>query len=159
MNSFTAIDFDIANGFDYGICQVGLVRVENGIITNEINILVQPPDNYYWESFMNLYGITPQDTAIAPTFDKIWYLLEPFIKNQLVVAHNGLWFEFPLLKKTLEYYKMPVPRYKKIDINKIFKTNLASLCRHYYIYLQRQNALSDAKACAELYLLHLNQNQ
>ena len=46
MESFTAIDFETAQGYRWSICQVGLVHVENGIITKEINILVQPPNNY-----------------------------------------------------------------------------------------------------------------
>ena len=50
MNSFTAIDFETANGYGYAICQIGLVRIENGIIVNEISILVQPPDNFYWDN-------------------------------------------------------------------------------------------------------------
>ena len=47
MNSFTALDFETATGYRNSICQVGFVRVENGIITKEVNILVQPPDNSY----------------------------------------------------------------------------------------------------------------
>ena len=35
-NSFTAIDFETAQGYRWSICQVGLVRYENGIITNEV---------------------------------------------------------------------------------------------------------------------------
>ncbi|MFZ4398538.1 MAG: 3'-5' exonuclease [Bacteroidales bacterium] len=155
MNSFTAIDFETANGYGYAICQVGLVRVENGIITNEISILVQPPDNFYWEKFIDIHGITPQDTANAPRFNEIWQLIEPFIKNQSVVAHNGLSFDFPVLRKTMEYYGMTVPEYEKFDTYRIFKDNLASLCRNYNIYLQHHNALSDAKACAKLFLINL----
>ncbi|MEI8087406.1 MAG: hypothetical protein WCG93_14445 [Paludibacter sp.] len=47
-NTFTAIDFETAQGYRWSICQVGLVRVENGLITSEISFLVQPPNNYYW---------------------------------------------------------------------------------------------------------------
>ena len=54
MNSFTALDFETATGYRNSICQVGFVRVENGIITKEVNILVQPPDNYYWSRFTEL---------------------------------------------------------------------------------------------------------
>ncbi len=154
-NSFTAIDFETANGNGYAICQVGLVRVENGIITNEISILVQPPDNFYWEWFTKIHGITRQDTANAPTFNKVWHLIEPFIKNQVVVAHNGLSFDFPVLRKTLEYYNMPVPEYEKLDTYRIFKAKLDVVCRNYNIYLQHHDALSDARACAELFLIHL----
>jgi len=34
--NFTAIDFETAQGYRWSICQVGLVRVEQGVITNEI---------------------------------------------------------------------------------------------------------------------------
>ena len=96
--SFTAIDFETAQGSRTSICQVGLVRVEQGVITDEINILVQPPDNYYWDKLIAIHGITPEDTANAPTFDKIWDQIEPYITNQTVVAHNGMAFDFPVLE-------------------------------------------------------------
>ncbi len=38
-NSFTAIDFETAHGKRWSICQVGLVRVENSIITDQLSIL------------------------------------------------------------------------------------------------------------------------
>lgn len=156
MDSFTAIDFETAQGYRWSICQVGLIRVEHGVITNEVNVLVQPPNNYYWDRFIDIHGITPHDTANAPTFDGVWHKIKPFIENQLVVAHNGFGFDFPVLAKTLEYYDMPVPGYKKQCTYKIFGSNLASLCHEYSIPLNHHDALSDARACAELFLIHLN---
>jgi len=156
MDCFTAIDFETAQGYRWSICQVGLVRVEYGKITNEVNLLVQPPNNYYWDKFIDIHGITPDDTANAPTFDKVWHKIEPFIKEQNVVAHNGFSFDFPVLNKTLEYYGMQAPDYEKYCTYRIFKDNLASLCKYYKIPLNHHDALSDAKACAELFLLHLN---
>ena len=38
MEAFTAIDFETATGYRNSICQVGLVRVENEIITNQKNL-------------------------------------------------------------------------------------------------------------------------
>jgi DNA polymerase III subunit epsilon len=35
---FTAIDFETEQGKPNSICQVGLVRVENGIITHKLNL-------------------------------------------------------------------------------------------------------------------------
>lgn len=152
-NTFTAIDFETAHGKRWSICQVGIVRVELGIITNEISLLVQPPANYYWSSFIDIHGITPQDTANAPTFDKVWHTLEPFISNQSVVAHNGLAFDFPVLAKTMEYYGLKAPDYEKHCTYRIFRDNLASLCQKYNVYLNHHDALSDARACAMLYLI------
>jgi DNA polymerase-3 subunit epsilon len=154
-NTFTAIDFETAQGYRHSICQVGIVRVENGIISEEINLLVQPPDNYYWEKFIDIHGITPEDTANEPTFNKIWHKIEHLIKDQDVVAHNGISFDFPVLEKTLEYYGMIAPHYNKHCTYRLYKDNLASLCQEHQIPLNHHDALSDARACAELYLKHL----
>ena len=156
--SFTAIDFETAQGYRYSICQVGLVRYENGIITKELSLLVQPPNNYYWNNFIILHGISPEHTATSPTFDKIWLQIEPFISNQHVVAHNGICFDFPVLRETLSYYGLSVPEYHKHDTYRIYKSNLAALCREYCIKLNHHDALSDAKACAELFLMHIVDN-
>ena len=158
LNSYTAIDFETAQGKRWSICQVGLVRVENQIIKEQLSILVQPPDNYYWNNFIDIHGINPEQTADAPTFDKIWHQIEPFIRNQNVVAHNGFAFDFHCLRQTLEYYEILSPEFTGHCTYKIYGDNLASLCRQYKIHLNHHDALSDAKACAELFNLHLNNN-
>jgi DNA polymerase III subunit epsilon len=155
IKSFTAIDFETARGDRNSICQVGLVRVEKGEITKRINLLVQPPQNYYWRSFIDIHGITPQKTFNAPTFDKIWFEIEPFIKKQHVVAHN-ISFDSGVLKHTLEYYGLKEPEYiKHCTCNIYFRRNLSDLCREFRIALNHHDALSDAMACAELFLMHL----
>lgn len=153
--NFTAIDFETAQGYRWSICQVGLVRVENGIITDEVNLLVQPPNNYYWNRLIDIHGITAEDTRNAPTFDQVWDKIEPFITNQTVVAHNGMSFDFPALEQTLAYYNMSVPKYKKQCTYRIFGRKLNVLCDEYSIPLNHHDALSDAKACAELYKIYL----
>lgn len=154
-NNFTAIDFETAHGKRWSICQVGLVRIENGITKEKISVLVQPPNNFYWDRFIDIHGITPQQTAKAKTFDKVWQQIEPFIKNQNLVAHNGFSFDFHCLKQTLEYYDIAPPKFTGHCTYKIFDDNLASLCKEYKIPLNHHDALSDAMACAELYQIHL----
>jgi len=155
-NSFTAIDFETAQGKRWSICQVGLVTVQHGIITNEVSILVKPPQNFFWGRFTDIHGISPDDTANAPTFDKIWHQIRPYIENQTVVAHNGFAFDFPVLKQTLEYYNMQEPEYEKHCTYRLFRSNLANLCQIHNIQLNHHDALSDARACAKLFLIHLN---
>lgn len=60
-------------------------------------------------------------------------------------------FDFPVLKKTLEYYGLEEPDYTKEDTYVLYKKGLAKLCKEYLIELNHHDALSDAKACAELY--------
>lgn len=155
-NSYTAIDFETAHGKRWSICQVGLVRVEEGIITQKLSILVQPPYNFYWDSFIEIHGITPERTANAPTFNLVWQQIEPFIRNQNVVAHNGFGFDFHCLRQTLEYYDVKVPEFTGHCTYRMFGGNLASLCQEYSIPLKHHDALSDAMACAELFIKSFN---
>ena len=153
-NSFTAIDFETAQGPRWSICQVGLVRVENGKITDELSILVKPPDNYYFYKNIEIHGITPEMTVNTQTFDKIWPKIKPYIKGQNVVAHNGFSFDFQCLAQSLEYYNIEKPEYEKHCTYKIFGKDLATLCEEHNIELNHHNALSDALACTKLFLLY-----
>ncbi len=158
INTFTAIDFETAQGYRWSICQVGLIRVENGEVVKQLNLLVQPPDNYYWDRFIDIHGITPEDTKNAPTFDVVWPQIEPYITGQHVVTHNGFSFDFLCIEQTLEYYNLCVPEYDKHCTYRIYGDNLASLCEEYCIELNHHDALSDALACAKLFLQHINNN-
>jgi DNA polymerase-3 subunit epsilon len=156
MKNFTAIDFETAHNARCSVCQVGLVRVENGKIVDELCFLVQPPDNEYLDRLIEIHGITPEDTADASTFDVIWPKIEPYIADQAVVAHNGFIFDFHCIDQSLEYYGLSVPEYEKYCTNRVFGERLEPLCETYNIPLDHHNALSDAKACAELFLIHQN---
>ncbi|MET4083491.1 DNA polymerase-3 subunit epsilon [Pedobacter sp. UYP30] len=155
MSTFTAIDFETAQGKRWSICQVGLVRVENGIIVNSINKLIRPPDNYYFYRNVEIHGISSNHTRNAPTFTAIWNELKPFIHGQTVVAHNGA-FDFNCLAQTLDYYGVEHPVYEKRCTYKIYGRDLASLYKEHQIKLNHHDALSDAMACAELYKRYLN---
>jgi DNA polymerase-3 subunit epsilon len=152
--NFTAIDFETAQGKRYSICQVGLVRIENGQITDKISQLVCPPDNLYHYRNTGIHGLSAADTCRAPTFDALWPALKPYIHNQTVVAHNGA-FDFSCLKQTLAYYGMEAPAFTQQCTLKIYRKGLADLCREHRIHLDHHDALSDALACARLYLLAL----
>ena len=155
MENFTAIDFETANGYRNSICQIGLVRVENGIIIKEVNLIVQPPNNYYWSRFTDIHGIAAKDTINAPTFYQVWQQIVPYIENQNVIAHNGFGFDFPVLDKTLLHYGLLIPDYNKFCTYKIYRSNLANLCQEFNIPLNHHDALSDARACAVLWLKYL----
>ncbi|TDW52741.1 DNA polymerase-3 subunit epsilon [Flavobacterium sp. 270] len=155
MNTFTAVDFETATGYRNG-CQIGLVRVENGITAKEINLSVQPPGNFYWSRFTEIHGISSKQTINAPSFDQIWQIIEPYISNQNVVAHNSFGFDFPVLEKTLDHSNLPIPNYNKICTYKIYGSKLSNLCRQHNILLNHHDELSDAKDCAELYLRSLS---
>ncbi len=148
--TFTAIDFETAHPKQWSICQVGLVRVENGKIIEKVSMLIQPPRNFYWDRFIEIHGITPSRTSDSPYFDEVWTKVKPFIQDQLVVAHN-MAFDGTCLKQALEYYDLAQPTYERACTYKIYGKNLKTLCQEHKIKLNHHDALSDAMACAELY--------
>lgn len=155
LNTFTAIDFETAQGKRHSICQVGLVRVEEGKVTQKITLLVRPPDNFYSYYNTQVHGITPEMTRHSPTFDKIWHLIEPFICNQNLVAHNSS-FDVNCLQQTLAYYRMVTPGFKSHCTYKLYGQKLNVLCKTHGIPLHHHDALSDAMACAQLFMLYNN---
>lgn len=158
LGDFTAIDFETAQSNACSICQVGLVRVENGKVVSTINELVQPPRNYYSYWNIKVHGITPDMTLNAPTFEEVWGKLVPYIEGQTVVAHNAS-FDVRCLQHTLAFYDLAQPRFDQQCTYRIFKKKLSVLCEDFHIQLRHHDALSDAMACAKLYLIHLNRNR
>ncbi len=154
IDTFTAIDFETAQGYRWSICQTGIVRVENGKIIDQKSWLNKPPNNYYWNNFTNIHGISSDTTVECPDFSELWSEIEPYIKNQNIVAHNGFAFDFQCLSKTLEYYHLPIPVFTGHCTYKIYGKNLASLCAEHKIELDHHNALSDALACATLFMMY-----
>ncbi len=154
MYSFTAIDFETANNNPNSICQIGLIRVENNIVTQQINQLIRPPRNYYWSNFIKIHGINPSMTAFSPSFDEFWPNIEPYISQQNIVAHN-ISFDNHCLKNTLAHYFIPAPPYQTHCTYRIYRKGLAALCAEHKIPLKHHDALSDAAACAVLFLKHL----
>ena len=67
MTDFVAIDFETANA-KCSICSLGLVIVENGIITDRIYSLIKPTPNYYSFWATDIHGISYVDTIKAPAF-------------------------------------------------------------------------------------------
>jgi DNA polymerase-3 subunit epsilon len=155
LESFTAIDFETAQWNPNSICQVGLVRMENGEITKEVNRLVKPPNNSYFYKNIEVHGIRPEDTEDAPTFDVIWHdEMKHYIIDQVVVAHS-IGFDVNCLRHSLAFYDEIQPEFEERCTLKIYRRGLAYLSKKYRIPLKHHDALSDAHACAQLYLKHL----
>jgi DNA polymerase-3 subunit epsilon len=153
--SFTAIDFETAQMNPNSICQVGLVRVEHGQIVKQIDRLVQPPGNSYFYKNIEVHNIRPEDTEYAPTFDVVWHEdMKVLIEDEVVVAHS-IGFDANCLRHSLAYYDEIQPQFEERCTLKIYRRGLSYLSKKYRIPLNHHNALSDANACAQLYLKHL----
>lgn len=150
--NFTAVDFETANNSRASICQVGIVRVENGKIVFKESYLVQPPGNEYSSWNVCIHGISMDQTENAPFFPDIWKFIKHYLENELIVAHNAA-FDISCLKQTLQFYNLPVPLFTIECTYILTGLNLVDLCEslglesgtHHY-------ALDDALACANAYI-------
>jgi len=153
IDTFTAIDFETASYPRWSICQTGIVRVVDGVITERRSWFNKPPKNYYWKQFSDIHGMTAATTAVSPTFNLIWPEIEPYVTGQQVVAHNGHGFDFHCIRAVLEYYALPPVQFSGHCTYRLLRNNLAALCREHDIELNHHDALSDALACAQLFMI------
>lgn len=158
--TFTAIDFETATA--YHPCSVGIVTVEDGVIVDEFVTLIKPPKNEYNPFTIQVHGIYPRDTINSKTFLQVFPEIEKRLKNRVIVAHNESFDRNVLIKSMalhgLHYEDLNIaPRWEctvKIYKSKGLKpTKLSDCCREMKIQLNHHEALSDARACAKLYML------
>lgn len=176
MNTFTAIDFELATSEYNSACAVGIVTVNKGIITDEYFSLIKPPQNKYMWQTSRVHGIKPKHTLNAPAFTELFPEILHLLADRSIVAHNEQ-FDRAVLKQMLSYYKLQDDNlnlnepwectskiYQKIGF---VRTKLSVCCKLMDIPLNHHDPLSDAKATALLYMkrelaahvVHTTQNQ
>lgn len=159
--NFVAIDFETA--IRHHICAVGIVSVENGVVVDKFNALVRPPDNHYSPYTIAVHGIHPHHTRNAPTFTEIYPEIKKRLEGKVVVAHNESFDRNVLFKSMfdagIEFADLNIADKWECTV-KIYRAkgfkpaNLDACCSQLSIQLNHHDALSDALACAELYMLH-----
>ena len=160
-DTFTAIDFELATAKYSSVCSVGIVQVENGVIINEFYSLVRPPENKYMWQTSRVHGIKPKHTSNAPTFLELYPTIKDLLKDRHMVAHDEL-LDRSVLKQTMDFYGLD---YSQLDLAEIWdctskiyrslgfeRTKLNICCELMGVELKHHDALSDARATAELYL-------
>lgn len=158
---FTAIDFETANGSPASPCAVGLVRVRDGQITDNLAFLIQPPVPHEWfhEGNIKVHGIRPSDVDGAPTAAEALELMLGFIGVDTLIAHNAV-FDMGVLRATAAHIAKPLPELRytcSLAISR--KTyNLESYRLNSVAYaigheeFDHHDALADSDACARIVL-------
>ena len=163
--NFIAIDFETATAKRNSACSVGIVTVENGLIVEEFHALIKPPHNEYNWHNIQVHGITERDTINSPIFVDVYPEIKKRLAGKIVIAHNES-FDRSVLRNSMLDYGI---EYSDINLSekwectmKIYKAKgykpakLNVCCARHGIKLQHHDALSDARACAELYLIANN---
>ena len=84
---FIAIDVETANADMASICQIGLAKYENGILSDEWKTYVDPEE--YFDFFnISIHGIDESVVEGAPKFPELTDTLRSYLENAVVVCHT-----------------------------------------------------------------------
>lgn len=166
--NFVVLDFETANICADSICQIGIVVVENNLITESKRFLIRPP--YVDFKFADVHGITFDDVKDKPTFGELWQQVEKYITGHTIATYN-LPFDLNCLISTLSYYDISYPNFTAFDVLsnvrgcRYFDCELSEL-RNYKLTTvaeklgfehRAHDALSDALVTAQIQLYLSNE--
>ncbi len=164
--NYIAIDFETANAKLSSPCSLGMVVVEDGEIRSKHHWYIRPEPFYFNPMNISIHGITPEMTEDAPTFDVLWPELEPFFKNNIVIAHNAS-FDMGVVRHTLDYFGISYPNTSYFCSMKLYQKmtpdftsyRLPMLSKSIGFEFKHHDALEDSIACSKLILHALEQSQ
>ncbi len=149
---FTAIDFETMTAERTSACAIGIVRVENCVITQKFYSLIKPIPDSRTKNNSFVHGITPEMVQNAPTFEELWPVIRHYFEKQVIVCHNAD-FDADVLDRVSNFYGIDFPIKEMIDTMQITHAGLAESCASANIPLpDHHDALCDATACAMIIL-------
>ena len=156
---FTSIDFETANGFRGSACSVGLSKVRNGKIIEEVSWLMRPPAGFDHFDARNtmIHHITAEMVADAPRFGELFIPMANFIGDDTLVAHNAA-FDLGVIRSALEVSELSGPAYDYACTVKMARKTyeLSSYSLPFVAeeagspMVNHHDALADARACASI---------
>jgi DNA polymerase III epsilon subunit family exonuclease len=137
-----------------GIIEIGAARVRGGVVVDTFHSLVRP-DRPITAPATQIHGYTDADVAGAPRFGDVWPGFRGFIGSDVLVAHNGVQFDLPVLRRHVAAAGGDLDRHPVYDTlpaaRAIFRTGarLEDLARRFGVETGRSHhALDDARTLA-----------
>lgn len=152
------VTFDIeATDKDVDSCaivELAAARVRGGRVVETFTTLVHTDQPISVEA-TRTHGYTKADLVGAPSFTAVWPAFRAFVGQDLLVAHNGLAFDVPVLRRHVEAAGLPwdvPPVYDSLpEARALFKgsAGLQGLAQRFGVETGRaHHALDDAIALA-----------
>lgn len=153
MITYYAYDVETANYLYSSICQIGIVKFEDGVPVHTWNFLVNPGSD--WFCFSGIHGITYGDVKDAPLFQEIYHEVKNIVGDNIVIHHTP--FDVHSTKTACEVYNLPPLDFSHwIDSARIVRRTfpefeksgygLANVAKHLNIEFAHHDAAEDAKA-------------
>ena len=158
---FTAVDIE-TTGRDAAtveIVDLAAVRVRSGVIVDEYHTLVKSRIPIE-PGAMATHGITETDIEHAPFFEGVWPAFREFCGRDVLVAHNGNQFDFPVIRRMARDLSLEGARelttYDTLPLARELRTGsakLGDLARSFGIETgHAHRALDDTRALARVFL-------
>lgn len=152
-----AIDFETANASPTSACSVGLVLFEGERVLRQYYSLIRTPTEDF--RFTDIHKLTWSDVEKERAFDAVWSDMRPLVgEAEFLIAHNAT-FDRDVLLKTCGHYGISAPALRfgctlrlARAAWKLKSHRLSALAKHFDIPLDHHNALSDAMACARIFM-------
>jgi len=156
---FVAIDVETANADMASICQIGVAKYSNGILSKEWSSLVDPED-YFDYINIDIHGITEEDVAGKSTFPEVVTQLGSFLNGTVCVSHTH--FDRVSISRALAKYGLSDFDTTWLDSARVARRaweefawggyGLASVCNKIGYEFKHHDALEDAKASGHVLL-------
>lgn len=156
--NFCALDFETANEQAYSVCSLGMVIVENGIITERKYKLIKPPELRFNYRNIQVHGITEADVENELEFYRYWNSIKSLLTSKgPVFAHNAQ-FDMGVLRAILRTYQLDSPEFDYHCSLKVSRRtwkglgsySLGPLANTLGFKFMHHHALEDAEMCANV---------
>lgn len=162
--NFVAIDVETANADMASICQIGLVKYENGDLSDEWKTYVDPED-YFDGINVSIHGIDESIVEGAPTFPELCDTLRSYLDGKVVVCHTH--FDRVAMNQASQRYSVSTPDCTWLDSARVARRTwkecawkgygLYNVCKIIGYDFKHHDALEDAKAAAHILLAAANE--
>lgn len=161
--NFVALDLETATWEKSSICEIGIAIVRDSCVVETKSWLVKPYRNWYDSFNISIHGITPEMTKNSRSFKEVWREIQPYLENQVVVAHNTA-FDMYALKYAFEENGMPYPNFRHFCSYRVarycfkdtYSYSLPIVCDAMGIqFNSHHRAGADAEACAKVFIKSL----
>jgi DNA polymerase III subunit epsilon len=159
MSTFTAIDVETANADVSSICQIGVVRFQDGTVHETWSTLVNPQDEFDPLN-VSIHGIDQDAVTRAPVFPDVVDVLRPHVDDCIVVCHTP--FDRLSLTRVHQKYGLSTTECTWLDSAQVVRRAWPQFARKGYglrnvagwlgITFDHHDAFEDARTAGEIIL-------
>lgn len=157
--TFNAIDVETANSDPSSICQIGIVRICDGLIKEQVSLLVNP-ESHFSDFNVRLHGIDQEAVSDSKALPGFEVQLRRLLEGTVLVSHTG--FDKRAMDGAMQRYGLRPLRATWLDSAMVARRawpqkfrrhwNLALVAGDLGIKFRHHDALEDARAASEIVL-------